>query len=315
MSTNQLKNEILGEEEMQDKQESPHPDYPGSVLLSDHIEEFVKKGWLIEKDTFEDEQLDRAKYNVRLGRKYFQDNNFGELNDYSNLTLTIGAYELVLIDSYDIFLMPENIIGIYDLRISNCLSGLGLQTGLQIDPTYCGKIFCPVFNFSDETVRLRYKDHFASIHFIYTTPDTLKKAKPYGGKNYLFSLDKVLQRPTSTGVETVWAKIKEIQKQLDEAHKKLVEARSETQNVNTVFLAVVGLVLTAISAILVPEAIGRTGATSPLTVLIIGIVFLVTVFMLFRFVRSLFKRDNPESPQEKWMLFRFVKSLFRRNSH
>jgi deoxycytidine triphosphate deaminase len=147
---------------MQDKKELPDQNYQGSVLLADRIKKFVDKDWLIRKDTFDEGQLKRAKYDVRLGKAYYKAGKYGNLSD-DNPLLEIEPYELVFVESYEIFEMPKNVVAMYDLRVSGCLGGMGLQTGLQIDPTYCGRIFCPLFNFSDTRVTLKYKHHLASV--------------------------------------------------------------------------------------------------------------------------------------------------------
>lgn len=189
--------------------------YPGSILLSDQIESFVDKGLLIVDNTFDKQQLQTAKYDVRLGKKYFQGDEFHSLDD-ENPILKIAPYELVYVESHEVFKLTENIIGQYDIRIRGCLGGMGLQTGLQLDPTYYGRVFCPLFNFSNKTCTLRYKGHFASLQFCYTTPPT-PETKPFDSERQgLLSLNQALpDEPGRSGLEELGRNIKETQKQLE----------------------------------------------------------------------------------------------------
>lgn len=171
------------ETKVQGKQDSPDNDYPGkdylgSVLLAGRIKELVQAKYLIVDDPSTGEttfggkpQLKRAKYNVRLGTRYFQNGRYKDL-DATNKFINIQPYELVFIESYEIFRIPDNVVARYDLRVSHCLAGLGLQVGLQLDTTYYGRFFCPLFNFSDQVVPLEYKNDIASVQFMYTTKPT-----------------------------------------------------------------------------------------------------------------------------------------------
>lgn len=297
---------------MQTKEDPIGRDEPGAILLCDRIIKLVENDELIVIDphykdighTFNKDQLKRAKYDVRLGKAYYQHGDYHLLSD-DNPLLTIAPYELVFVESYEVFKMPRNVVAVYDLRVSGCLGGLGLQTGLQLDPTYYGRFFCPLFNFSDKEVVLTYKDHLASVQFVYTTPSTqqAEETKAFD-KNELFCLrDSLPSVSRSSGLESLHKEtitmkntlddtLKDFKETLKADHERLVEARRETQNINMVFLAVIGLAVTVIGAVQVPQAITRAGTTPWWAVLIIVIAFVIVVYMLFRFVSSLFRRNH-----------------------
>lgn len=199
--------------------------YPGSILLSDRIESLVKKGLLIVENTFDEQHLRTAKYDVRLGKMYFKDGKYHSLND-ENPILKIEPYELVFVESYEVFRLTKNIIGQYDIRISGCLGGIGLQTGLQLDPTYYGRIFCPLFNFPNKTLTLRHKKHFASIQFSYTTAPLKRKTKLFESERQgLLSLNQALpDEPGRSGLEELGRNIKETQEQLEKRLKNFDSA-------------------------------------------------------------------------------------------
>lgn len=199
---------------MQNEDQQTWSQYPGSVLLSDRICDLVRKGLLIVDGTFDERNLRTAKYDARLGKTYYKDGEYHTLDDERRI-LRIAPYELVFVESHEVFSLPENLVGQYDIRISGCLGGIGLQTGLQLDPTYYGRIFCPLFNFSDKTLPLRYKEHLASIQFSYTTAPTLDVKSFASERQGLLSLNQALpDEPGRSGLAELGKSIEETQRQL-----------------------------------------------------------------------------------------------------
>ena len=280
---------------MQNKEEPPHQNYQGSVLLADHIKDFVEKGWLIHKDTFDEGQLKRAKYDVRLGKAYYKAGKYGNLSD-DNPLLEIEPYELVFVESYEIFEMPKNVVAMYDLRVSGCLGGMGLQTGLQIDPTYCGRIFCPLFNFSDTRVTLKYKHHLASVQFIYTTPST-PEAEAYAPldktRQGLLSLSDVLTDVLrQSGLQRLWTEVNKAQADLQ---SDLDKYRGEATRLHERVDIMVGAVFQAMAFLI--AALGVMGAAMSISItskflvapfpLLIGLIILfVIAFGALGFLRN-----------------------------
>lgn len=249
---------------MEVKEKPTEQYYVGSVLLSDHIKSFVDKGLLIADDTFDERQLRRAKYDVRLGKVYYKAGEYRNLDD-SNPLLVVEPFGLVFVESYEIFKLPENVVAKYDLRIRGCLEGMGLQTGLHLDPTYYGRFFCPLFNFSDSAFPLRYKDHLASVEFSYTTPPTTE-TKPYTGKQELFSLSQALpDMPRHSGLEELWTSTKKTEETLE---GELVKFRDTATRLHTRVDTMVGAVFVAmtftIAALGVVVAAVSTALTSGL---------------------------------------------------
>lgn len=288
--------------------------YAGSVLLADCIKEFVDKGRLIRKDTFDEQRLQRAKYNVRLGPKYLQGGKFHDLDEKNNPFLIVEPYELVFVESYEVFELPENVVAVYDLRISHCLGGLGLQAGLQLDPTYQGKIFCPLFNFSDETVTLRYKDHLASVHFIYTTPSTpaAEAYPPFDVERQgLFSLSYALKSRRGSGLEKLYKDIKgtkeDIEGTKEELKSKLKEFDDKAARVHTridsmvgaVFgamafmIAALGVLVAAVTMIVTRDIVPADQANK-VTILIGVIAFILIAIFIFRRIASTIRKTKNE---------------------
>ncbi|MGA8848551.1 MAG: hypothetical protein WB564_01810 [Dehalococcoidia bacterium] len=273
---------------MTQTQEQPSEQYPGAVLLSDHIKEFVDRGELIVRDpwygdlgdTFDEKQLDRAKYNVRLGRTYFKAGEFRCLDEGGNTTFKVEPYELVFVESYEVFKMPPNVVARYDLRISKCLAGLGLQTGLQLDPTYHGRFFCPIFNFSDKPEWLTYKDQLASLQFNYTTPPT-QKTKPYGGKPGLFCLTQALSSPRGTGLDALRRELEHFHEASDRLHSRVDTMVNVVYGGMTFILATLGVTVAALSFLVVNLVKPQPESIFEVKPLALGIGIAILLIILF----------------------------------
>jgi len=194
-----------------------HKEYLGSQLLRDRIYDLVEKEKiLIINETFDNNMLDIAKYNMRLGSQYLKDGQFGCLTE-TNKVLTIEPYELVFVESYEVFLLPKNITARYDLRISCCLAGISIQTGLQLDPEYKGRTFCALFNFSNERVNLVFKDQLGSIEFSYTTKWSDKVGSFQSPRQGFMHLEDALQgQKRQSGLMQIWKDISDINNRMNE---------------------------------------------------------------------------------------------------
>lgn len=266
--------------------------YVGSLLLSDHIKSFVEKGLLIvsdpfyeeREDTFDNKQLERAKYNVRLGKAYYKAGKYGYLDDKGNPLLVVEPYELVFVESYEVFKLPENVVGKYDLRISGCLGGMGLQTGLHLDPNYYGRFFCPLFNFSNSEFALRYKDHLASVEFSYTTPPTTE-TKPYTGRQELFSLNQALLSPRQSGLGKLWESLQEFDSAAIRLHTRVDTMVGAVFEAMAIMITALGVIVAVMAVILTSDF-----KLEPAHIVIGIAIFLVVAFGVFALIRRIMRK-------------------------
>jgi deoxycytidine triphosphate deaminase len=278
--------------------------YPGAVLLGDHIKYWVKRGELIVDGTFILNHLKRAKYDVSLGKMYFKNGNYGILDESlpSTMTLSIEPYELVFVESYEIFKIPKNIVAVYDLRVKCCLGGLGLQTGLQLDPEYHGRIFCPLFNFTDTPVKLDYKEHLASVQFIYTTLSNEDVEKITScDRNDLMSLSEALdKKPPLSGLKDLYDKINKTNtdvvskiKEIDEYNKRIDILDTKIENFTRTNFSAMAFVVGALSVMAAAIAIAVTRSTpgSDLAVAI-GTGIIVFVIGVLIIIQMIFHKKN-----------------------
>lgn len=93
-------------------------------------------------------------------------------------TLIIPAYGSALvqlnetIDTYSVANDPLKnllIVGRFDLKLSSVHQGLISQQATQIEPCYCGKLFCFIHNLSNKEIELKWGAYLATIEFSYVS--------------------------------------------------------------------------------------------------------------------------------------------------
>jgi len=137
-------------------------------LLSDRIRLYVDAVHLIEPETFVEESIRPASYDLHVGDEYYVNDKRVPLD--ANGQLEIPANGLVYIATSERFNIPYYMVARYSLQVTQVYRGLLIENGLQIDPGYQGRIFVAVHNFTDQPRSLSRGDPFLSIEFGHTTP-------------------------------------------------------------------------------------------------------------------------------------------------
>jgi deoxycytidine triphosphate deaminase len=163
--------DVAGDAESTDTIEDSVVEIPAcAVLRSDQIEEIVEHKKLIVKN-FDAKQVSAASYDIRLGPEFYQHGKIQKLqDDEENKWVEVEPLDMVYVSSFEEIALPNNIIGRYSLRLGLMYKGLVLAGGgAQVDPGYCGKLFGLLINFSNKSILLEYKEHWATIEFSPTT--------------------------------------------------------------------------------------------------------------------------------------------------
>ena len=162
----------------------------GGVLSDSEIRRLIegtKEKPMIENADDLDYCVKSASYNIRVGEECLIRRE-KKLLGQKELLLVIPPYEVALLSSYEVFHIPDDLVGEYELRMALLYKGLTLQTGLHLDPGYEGKVFSLLFNLSDKDVVLRYKEPFASVQFL-TVKGKVKNLHKHHGKPVLSMTD------------------------------------------------------------------------------------------------------------------------------
>lgn len=152
-----------------------------AILRNDVIEQLIKTENLIEVPKGEpipEENIQPASYDLRLGDEYIQDGEKRKLEEGEEIT--IAPFDFIVVGTYEKVNIPSNIAARFQNRMKWAFNGLNMAMGAQVDPGYKGKLFCTLFNFTNETVKLRYKEHLATIEFEETT-EINENTRDYSG--------------------------------------------------------------------------------------------------------------------------------------
>lgn len=148
----------------------------GGIIPHQILLRLIKYSRLIEPHSINN--ISAASYDLTLGNEYFQNGKIKELTD-RNPSVLINPGDFIIAESKEKLNLPSCISARFDLTVSMFCKGLILSNGPQVDPGYSGKLFCLLFNTSNNIVELKKDNHYASIEFSKLIEPT---EKPYVGK-------------------------------------------------------------------------------------------------------------------------------------
>ena len=209
----------------------------GGLLPGRMIRSMISGGMLLR-----DADLDKisgASYDLLLGDQYWQEGKKRILDsDSSFVTLKPGDYAIV--SSKEIADFPRDVAGKFDLTVSLFCQGIILSNGPQVDPGFSGRLFCLLFNTSNDTVNLKRGEHYATLEFVKLVEPTTPYSGKYQGKDDIIDY---LPKPSKP---SVIIKIKEDVESLKSAkwwEKTLPLILSIVAVIATIVMAVIFFVL------------------------------------------------------------------------
>ncbi|MCB0263644.1 MAG: hypothetical protein KDH98_10860 [Calditrichaeota bacterium] len=165
-----------------------HPDYTlplvdklvafsdqGGLLHRELIELMILNQLLVENGNFEN--ISGASYDLTLGKEYFHN---GESKEFSPTKpfLVLQPGDFAIVESNEVINLPLNIAGKFDIKVSLFCKGIILSNGPQVDPGFKGKLFCLLFNTSNDEIHLKCGIPYTTIEF----NQLLSYTTPYSGK-------------------------------------------------------------------------------------------------------------------------------------
>ena len=153
-------------------------DYERGVLLSDRIEAYVREYRLI--DPFDRAKLKPAAYELSVGETFTINGETRRLDPTGIESIVIPPFGVVIVQTLERLNMPNSLIARWNIRVTWAYQGLLWVGGAQVDPGFCGFLFCPLYNLSDQDVILHYGEPIAQIDFVTTTAPIRAKSKEYG---------------------------------------------------------------------------------------------------------------------------------------
>ena len=177
----------------------------GGILDYELIKLMISCGLLV--DDYSENNIKGASYDICLGEEYYQDGDLHQL-DITNGFIKMHPGDFAIVKSKENFNLPRDICGRFDLRVDMFFKGLILSNVPQIDAGFQGKLFCLLFNPSNDLIQLKYGEPFASIEFTKTLKPTFYYKGKYQKKDTMHDyLDKMIE---TSAIVQAFAEIKSL---------------------------------------------------------------------------------------------------------
>ena len=166
----------------------------GGILSKRMIALMIKCGILLENVDLN--KISGASYDLSLGNQYWQDGMKKTLNN-NNPFIKLKPGDYAIVSSEEMAKLPKDIAGRFDLTVSLFCQGIILSNGPQVDPGFEGRLFCLLFNTSNNDIILKQKQHYATIEFIKLLEPTIVYKEKYQGKKDIIDY---LPKPSAPSV-------------------------------------------------------------------------------------------------------------------
>ena len=139
--------------------------WPGAVLLDEEIIYYAEHHDLIKP--FTRVNLKPARYQLTLGGEAKVGGKVCKID--KDHPLVIPPHQVAIVRSEEIIRMPRFLIGRWNLTVDRVYEGLLWTGALQVDPGWVGYLPCPLYNLSNQEIRIEAGERAFSIDFVRTT--------------------------------------------------------------------------------------------------------------------------------------------------
>lgn len=125
--------------------------------------------------------LEGPTLNLRLGHEAYVSSQAVPviLDEERNPTISVEPGEFALLMTYEEIKIPDNLIGLIEIRFRYKLYGLINVSGFHVDPGFNGRLIFSVYNAGPRDIVLRYKEPVFMIVFAQLAEET---KQPYEGR-------------------------------------------------------------------------------------------------------------------------------------
>lgn len=206
------------------------PNVNSSILSDKEINDYVTRGLLIQKDTFNSVSLEASSYDIRVGKKGIIGGEGVEINLQQNQTLEIppGAYAGII--SYEKMNFPKNICARLGSKRALSYDGVILLTGSIVDPGYQGYLLFGLYNASQKKVHIRYGRKIWNIVFERLGIEPQKEVQPEPNLVNGNFPDAFMDKIASMDV-LPWMQISERVKQIENITKDIIDLKARYEDV------------------------------------------------------------------------------------
>lgn len=228
-------------------------DYPGhGVVLAEGIQSYCVNFKLI--SPFEKRNLKPANYKLRVGDQYAINGKILPLSDEDGKDeLIIPPFAVAVLKTYETINMPQFLIARWNIQVQKAYDGLLWVGGPQVDAGFVGHLACPIYNLSAHDVKLRYRDSFAVIDFVKTTPYVQGESMDYDPvppDRVLFedyhpeNLESGLVTLSTPRLDTFATELQDLQKSMNERMKTLEDRAMAQAGIG---LTLIGILFAALA--------------------------------------------------------------------
>jgi deoxycytidine triphosphate deaminase len=261
------------------------------VLLSHQIEYYANKYFMIQP--FDRNKLKPAGYYLSVGKEYSINGEVKKLSrEPGKDELIIEPFQVAIISTGETINLPRFMIARWNLRVTYCYKGLLWTGALQVDPGWCGQLFCPIYNLSNERVPIKLGEKIALMDFVKTTPFKDTPFEEGGSKLY----DRPPQRKTlgdynwklkSALFSMAEERIKKIESDMDDKSSKIEQRMNRAESITGIMFTSIAILFAGLSILVTSANVAKSESlTSPYffwTWLGVGLSILAIVFSTYNY--------------------------------
>jgi len=136
------------------------------LLLSNEIDSFCRVGLLIRAPHYKPENLRPASYTLTVGPNYVGSNGrIDKMGKEGQASFYMEPNSIVYVTTAEELNLPFYVAARFNLRVNWVYKGILLGTGPQVDPGFKGHLSCPLFNLTNQAIKISLGDLFATIDF------------------------------------------------------------------------------------------------------------------------------------------------------
>lgn len=145
------------------------------VLSSRLIKKMINLGMLIDNPVTDN--IKYASYDLTVGDNYYINEEIKGLSKRKGF-INIDPGNYAIVESKEIINLPNNICGRFDLLVGLFCRSVILSNSTQVDPGFHGKLYCLLFNPSNERINLKMGERYATLEF----SKMIEPSEGYNGK-------------------------------------------------------------------------------------------------------------------------------------
>ena len=275
----------------EDPRENSWESWPGAVLLDNEIKYYAEQPRYPLIRPFNKANLKPARYQLTLGPEARVGGKTVHI-DKEN-PLVIEPHQAAIVRTYETLNLPRFLIARWNLTIDMVYRGLLWVGALQVDPGWVGYLPCPLYNLSDDTVEIEYREKLFTIDFVRTTRFVADVNRRYPNKPTQPPLNPPIHfydgNNLRSGPYEVIKQVNDVKNNVDIVGKRVDQLNDRMTATASVIVVVLGVIVAAL-ALLVAAQTYELILSIPIAVsTILSLVAVgLSVFTIFR------QRRTPE---------------------